>query len=173
VTPLPADVDLTDGVVSLRRWQPDDAPVLTEIWQDAELQRRFGVETPVTRDSIDGYLAGVAVRWAAGAQLSVAIVAGGEVVGGCDLDDLDTDEPDLGYWVAAPARRRGHATRAARLLLDWAVQNVDASKILLVVEPDNVASIAVATALGFRRVPDRHEVEDDRLLDVYELPITR
>jgi RimJ/RimL family protein N-acetyltransferase len=170
---LPEDVDLTDGVVSLRRWRPDDAAALTEIWQDGELQRRFGVETPVTRGSIDGYLAGVALRWAAGAQLSVAVVNGDEVVGGCDLDDLDTDEPDLGYWVAAPHRRRGHATRGARLLVDWAVEHVDAAKLLLLVEPDNVASIAVATTLGFARVCGRQEVEDERRLDVYDRALTR
>jgi RimJ/RimL family protein N-acetyltransferase len=173
VTRLPADVDLTDGVVSLRRWRPDDAATLTEIWQDGELQRRFGVEAPVTRDSIDGYLAGVTMRWAAGAQLSVAMVAGNDVIGGGDLDDLDTDEPDLGYWVAASHRGLGYATRAARLLLDWAVEQVDSPKLLVLVEPDNVASIAVATTLGFRRVADRQEIEDDRRLDVYELTISR
>lgn len=165
-----AELELGDGVVALRRWRRADGPALVAIWQDPELQRRFGVEPPVTDESIDAYLDGVDDRWATGVQVSLAVVAGDEIVGGCDLDDLDTDEPDLGYWTAAAHRGRGLATRAARLLVEWAMPRLDGDQALhLVVEPDNAASIAVATRLGFRRVEDRQEVEDGRALDVYVL----
>jgi RimJ/RimL family protein N-acetyltransferase len=164
---LPEDLELTDGVVALRRWRVDDAPALTEIWQDGELQRRFGVPTPVTGDAIDAWLAGVAERWRAGVQISLAVTVDGTVVGGCELDDLDTDEPDLGYWTAAPERGRGYATRAAAQLIDWAGKRLPGTAPQLVVEADNAASITVAERLGFERVPGRTVTEDDRILDVY------
>jgi RimJ/RimL family protein N-acetyltransferase len=94
-------------------------------------------------------------------------------VGGSDLDDLDTDEPDLGYWVAAAHRGRGYATRAGGLLLAWAAANLDDDRVLLVVEPDNEASLGVAARLGFRRVEGREVIEDDRRLDVYARTISR
>ena len=165
---LPDDLELTDGVVTLRRWSLDDVDALTRIWQDPELQRRFGVDPPVTTESITAYVDGVGTRWRDGKQLSLAIVVGDDVVGGCDLDDLDTDEPDLGYWVAAEHRQRGYPTRAGELLLTWAAVNLDADRVVLMVEPDNAASLAVAARLRFHRVEGRHEIEDDRLLDVYE-----
>ena len=168
MTGLPDELELTDGVVTLRRWTTADVDALTEIWQDGELQQRFGVEPPVTTASIGAYVAGVDARWRDGCQISLAVVIDGEIVGGCDLDDLDTDEPDLGYWTAAAHRRRGLATRVAAVLLDWAVAHLDAGAIRLIVEADNVASIAIAQRLGFRRLADLEVVEDDRVLDVYE-----
>jgi RimJ/RimL family protein N-acetyltransferase len=171
--PLPEHLELTDGVITLRPWSEGDIPALTEIWQDGELQRRFGVAPPVTTESITAYVEGVGRRWRDGAQIALAITTGDIVVGGCDLDDLDTDEPDLGYWVAAPRRGQGHAGRAGRLALEWARVNLEADAVLLVVERDNAASIAVAAGLGFRRIPERVIVEDDRRLDVYVRPIER
>jgi RimJ/RimL family protein N-acetyltransferase len=51
--------------------------------------------------------------------------------------------------------------------------NLEADAVLLVVERDNAASIAVAAGLGFHRIPERVIVEDDRRLDVYARPIER
>jgi RimJ/RimL family protein N-acetyltransferase len=164
---LPEDLGLSDGVVTLRRWRGSDTQRLTEIWQDAELQRRFGVPAPVTRDEIDAWLTGVAERWRAGAQISLAITVDDTVVGGCELDGLDTPEPDLGYWVAAEARGRGYATRAASLLVELADERLPGAALVLLVEADNTASITVAERLGFARVAGRTVVEDDRVLYVY------
>jgi RimJ/RimL family protein N-acetyltransferase len=156
-----------DGVVALRGWRGDDADRLTQIWQDGELQRRFGVPAPVTGDAIAAWLAGVDQRWRLGLQISLAVTVDGIVVGGCELDDVDTQEPDLGYWVAAPERGRGYATRAARLLVDWATALLPGTALQLVVEADNPASITVAERLGFRRVCGRTVIEDGRTLDVF------
>ena len=169
---LPEDLELTDGVVTLRRWSEADIDDLTTIWQDDELQRRFGVEPPVTTGSITAYIDGVAARWRDGVQISLAVSAGGTLVGGCDLDHLDTDQPDLGYWTAAPLRHQGHAARATRLLLDWAVASRGVTEVCIEVEPDNAPSIAVAERLGFVRAEGVERIDGARTLQVYELRVT-
>jgi RimJ/RimL family protein N-acetyltransferase len=165
---FPEDLELTDGVLILRRWSAADIDDLTTIWQDDELQRRFGVEPPVTTGSITAYIEGVAARWRDGVQVSLAVTVDGTLVGGCDLDHLDTEQPDLGYWLASDARGRGHATRAARLLLDWAAAGLGVTEVRIEVEPDNRASIAVGERLGFTpRATRRHD--GTRVFVVYGL----
>jgi RimJ/RimL family protein N-acetyltransferase len=165
---LPAHLELSDDVVQLRPWSFDDVPALTEIWQDGELQRRFAVAPPVTDASTTGYVKGVTGAWRDGVQLSLAIEVDGAVVGGCDLDELDQATPQLGYWLAAGARGSGYATRAAGLLVEWARDARDASRLGLEVEPDNAASIKLAERLGFSRVDGVERRDGDRLLAVFE-----
>lgn len=60
-------------------------------------------------------------------------------------------EPELSYHVHAPFRRRGFAVEGARAVRDFAFARFD--HVIALVRPDNVASQAVARALGF--VPGR------------------
>jgi RimJ/RimL family protein N-acetyltransferase len=170
---LPANLELTDGVIRLRPWSTDVVDDLTRIWQDRELQQRFDVEAPVTREAVSAYVDGVRARWRDDVQISLAIVAGRALVGGCDLDHLDTDRPDLGYWLAPDARGQGYATRAGALLLAWAEAQLGCSTVCLEVEADNAPSIAVAERLGFVRAHGVERTVDDRRLRVYQLSISR
>jgi RimJ/RimL family protein N-acetyltransferase len=60
----------------------------------------------------------------------------------------------VGYWVAASARGRGVATRALRLLSDWAFAALELSEIRLWTHVDNAASGLVAERAAYRRAPD-------------------
>jgi RimJ/RimL family protein N-acetyltransferase len=62
-------------------------------------------------------------------------------------------EAELSYWVAAPARGRGVATRAVRLLVDYAFAVLHADEVRLWTRSDNVGSRAVAERAGFVREP--------------------
>ena len=57
----------------------------------------------------------------------------------------------IGYWLLAPARGRGLATRAVRLLSDWALGPCGLDRVEAWVEPDNATSVAVLTRVGFLR----------------------
>ena len=165
---LPEHLELADDTVTLRPWTLDDVPTLTAIWQDEELQRRFAVPPPVTHASTKGYVRGVTGAWRDGVQLSLAIEADGAVVGGCDIDELPGDTPQLGYWLAAESRGHGYATRAASLLAAWAHDALGVRRLEMEIEPDNHASIAVAGRLGFTRMGGVERRDGDRLLAVYE-----
>ncbi len=170
---LPETLELTDGAVMLRPWRLDDVSALTGIWQDPELQRRFAVEPPVTDASTRGFVLGVTGAWRDGVQLSLAIEVDRVVLGGCDLDELDRATPQLGYWLGAGARGNGYATRAGALLVDWARDALRVLRVELEVEPDNAASIAVATRLGFSPVDGLERADGARRLSVYERTLGR
>src|SRR5262245_50975575 len=50
-----------------------------------------------------------------------------EYLGGCGLNQIDAANrrANLGYWIRTAAARQGVATRAVRMLRDWAFQHTD------------------------------------------------
>jgi len=59
---------------------------------------------------------------------------------------------EVGYHVEPGYRRQGVATEAVQALLDWAGREHGVGRFRAAIAPDNVASLAVAARLGFRRV---------------------
>jgi RimJ/RimL family protein N-acetyltransferase len=58
---------------------------------------------------------------------------------------------EVGYWLAAPARGQGHATRAVRLICEWGFKQLGLERIELLAATGNPASQAVALKAGFTR----------------------
>ncbi len=54
------------------------------------------------------------------------------------------------YWVNAPDRQRGVASRALGLVADWAFSN-GIQRLFLLIHPENVASNRLAERMGFTR----------------------
>ena len=57
----------------------------------------------------------------------------------------------LSWWLSAGQRGRGYATRAVRLLTDYAIENLGARRVQAEVDPRNAASLRVATRAGLQR----------------------
>jgi RimJ/RimL family protein N-acetyltransferase len=55
---------------------------------------------------------------------------------------------NLGYWVRSSQTRRGIATRATRLLADWAFQNTELHRLEILVAVRNHPSLRVAAKAG-------------------------
>src|SRR5690348_6832407 len=118
--PLP-DPPLADGEVRLRPWSVHDVPALVDAWADEEIQKWTRV--PVQRGDAD------ALRWIASEQLrrdrslSLDLVIGPAdeadptVLGEVGMVPLagGPSRAELGWWVGAPHRRQGVATRAVGL----------------------------------------------------------
>jgi RimJ/RimL family protein N-acetyltransferase len=76
----------------------------------------------------------------------------GAIMGGVELSRLDETAVNLSYWVFAPWRRRGVATRAVTLALDYAATAMRVSRVVMKVLEGNAASIALAKRLGAQLV---------------------
>jgi RimJ/RimL family protein N-acetyltransferase len=154
VTATPDTIDDPAGRFRLRPWRPDDVEQLMAIWQDPGLTERFPVEVPFTIESAGEFIASAVESWRRGDAFHLAVVAGDDpatILGGCDLSGLEGSEPpDVGYWLASAARGTGLAVQVVGALVEWAGTHLDAGELVLEVEPDNAASIAVAERNGFR-----------------------
>ena len=100
------------------------------------------------------YLKRVADGWDTDARATLAVVDAadpGALLGAAGLHAIAWDQrmADVGYWVAAPARGRGVATRAVQLLAGWAFVTLGLERLELRAHEDNTASHAVARRAGF------------------------
>jgi len=123
----------TDGVVTLRPPRPGDSQALIE-GRDEEFFRWLGpgAETPQP----------VACVW-----------VGGELVGWVDYDVehhwLEPGQVNVGYYLFPGARGKGYAFRAVQLLLAHLARDTEHRVATLLIDPGNVASLAVARRVGF------------------------
>lgn len=58
---------------------------------------------------------------------------------------------ELSYWVFPPYRCRGYATRSAELVCRFAFDDLGMTRVDVLIEPTNEASLRVATRAGFLR----------------------
>jgi RimJ/RimL family protein N-acetyltransferase len=147
------DRPLTDGKIALRPWQPEDVDPLVEICQDLEVQRFTSVPADYRREDALMFMAQKVAAEQRGDAVSFAIVDARQdrLLGSIDVRRRDDHRASIGYLVAAPARGRGVATRAVRLLSRWALAELPVARLEIHVRPDNPASQAVARRAGFTR----------------------
>ncbi|MGH2851663.1 MAG: GNAT family N-acetyltransferase, partial [Solirubrobacteraceae bacterium] len=76
-----------------------------------------------------------------------------DLLGGVTLWGVDggAGRGTVSYWVAAPARGRGVATRALALLVDWSLDDLGLERLEVFVEPENFRPQRAAERCGFAR----------------------
>jgi RimJ/RimL family protein N-acetyltransferase len=153
----PPSPPLSDGGVSLRRFELADVPAVTRACQDPEIPRWTAViPSPYTEADAVYWIGTHDASWSAGTDAPFAIVEadGGELIGSIGLHEFDwpATEAQAGYWVAAWARNRGVATRALQLAVGWAFADLGLTAVELVTKIGNSASERVAEKGGFQLV---------------------
>jgi RimJ/RimL family protein N-acetyltransferase len=166
------DPPLSDGVITLRAKGGDDVDALVAICQDPAISRWTRVPSPYTRADAEGWIAASDLERQAGHALDwLAVDEHGEVVASIAIQNIRADEGigEIGYWVAAPARGRGIATRAVRLAAGWGLDELGLGTLELLTHEGNAASQGVARAAGFTEtgateVPPREGLPPGRYL---------
>ncbi|MFF4037697.1 GNAT family N-acetyltransferase [Streptomyces sp. NPDC001816] len=99
------------------------------------------------------FLQAYAEKEAADAGRIRGIRYGGTLVGAVILRRMDVPQgiAEAGCWLEPAAVGRGLVTRAARVLIDWAVRERGIHRVEWWVSPENAPSIAVARRLGMRK----------------------
>lgn len=149
--PLP-DPPLTDGVVSLRAWAPEDHAGLLAA-SDDQLVRRYRYSLPDDPGQARAWLAAVWRDRLSGERLELAMIAGDDPapVGSIALWGFHCRNHSAmtSYWLGHAGRGRGLATGALRLLAAWAFEELGQQRLSLHVEVDNIASQRLAERCGF------------------------
>lgn len=147
---------LTDGVVTLRPWRDDDVAEAVA-GHDEEMARWFGWDPADVTEA--GHLDAITRwrrRWAAGEQASFVVEHDGRLAGSVELTREGAAGASLSWTLYAGHRGRGLATRAVRVLIDWAFADpgqggLGLQRVEARVDADNTRSLRVATRAGLHR----------------------
>ncbi|OAH12730.1 GNAT family N-acetyltransferase [Streptomyces jeddahensis] len=104
-------------------------------------------------ESSRSFLQSYADKTAADAGRIHGIWAEGKLVGGVLFRTMDVQQgsAEAGCWLEPSAAGRGLVTRAARVIIDWAVEERGIHRVEWVVSAANEPSIAVARRLGMTK----------------------
>lgn len=83
-----------------------------------------------------------------GTEYGYAICLDGVPVGHMSLMYIH-EEPEIGYWVSSEVAGQGIVTKAAQALTDFGIKTLGLQKIVIRVNPENIASNRVAEKLGY------------------------
>lgn len=151
------DQPLVSGPTALRPWRESDAELMVAVLQDPEIPRWTSVPSPYTESDARTFLSHGHDWLHTGTEASFAIVAASDIDrglrGGISLLRFAWGDRrcEVGYWVAREARRKGHATRAVKLVCAWGFRELALERIELHAAEGNPASQRVAERAGFKR----------------------
>ena len=144
---------LADGELLLRYPEDRDLDAIIPAFADAEIQEPANLPS-FTREELAANLPYLPALAASGRLMPLVAldVATDEIVGGGQLHHLDAERAivELGYWVLPHARRRGIATRIARVLAEHAF-SLGIERVAAYVNVGNVVSERVLQRAGFTR----------------------
>jgi RimJ/RimL family protein N-acetyltransferase len=157
-------VVLTDGVITLRVWQVDDAPAVFAACQDPLMARYLPIPQPFAESDASDYIRGRRAAWDGVDEQPFAITdcETGDVLGGVVRQLQLPHRAEIAYWLVPAARGRGIATRALRLVRDWSFDVDGLVRLELRTHPDNEASRRVAERAGFSMEGVRRAWDLDR-----------
>jgi RimJ/RimL family protein N-acetyltransferase/8-oxo-dGTP pyrophosphatase MutT (NUDIX family) len=152
VTDYGPQPELTDGVVVLRPWREEDIEEALA-GHDELIAHWFGF--PDTRPTAEQHRAAIE-RWHEGyvdqrRLVGFAVEHEGTIVGAVDVRKAGEGTGELSWTLYAGQRGKGYATRAVRLLSDYAIDVLGLGRVEAKIEPGNEKSIRVATRAGLRR----------------------
>ncbi|MGW3606266.1 GNAT family N-acetyltransferase [Micromonospora sp. NPDC005161] len=148
--------------LDLREWTDDDLPVMVELFDDPDVAQWTPLASPFDLTAARNYLNQARTRRAEGHSIQLAITTDGHPPFG-EILLFPTDpagrnprgrDAELAYAVGAAHRRQGLTGRAVRLMTTYAYQHLGVQRMILRIDPDNIASVAVARATGFEPTGD-------------------
>ncbi|MGH3313600.1 MAG: GNAT family N-acetyltransferase [Streptomyces sp.] len=149
-------ISLGDGGAELRPLEPWRAEeFLVHMDRGREfIGQHVGLPDVVTDlESSRLYLQSYAEKAAADKGRIYGIWTDGTLVGGVLFVTMDVENgnAEAGCWLEPSAAGKGLATRAARVIIDWAIEERGIHRVEWVVSAANEPSIAVARRLGMSK----------------------
>jgi len=146
---------LSDGVIRLEKLSDSHLSGLASLLEDPEVLENTRVPEPppqgFERDWLQAYKDGDADGTRDGFAIEDAET--GEFLGIAGLVAIEAKESqaEIGYIVVREARGRGIATRALRLVTDYALGEVGLARVHLMIGGENTPSMRVAERCGYQR----------------------
>ncbi|MGP3773391.1 GNAT family N-acetyltransferase [Streptomyces sp. SDT5-1] len=142
-----------EGLV-LRDWGEADLAAMPELFDHPDVAYWTPMASPFDAAAARAQLELCRKRRAEGTSILLAIT----VDGGAPLGEVmlrrAAEGMEIGYAVGPAHRGQGLAARAVRVMAAYAFEELGASRVILELEAENAASVAVATKTGFRLLDD-------------------
>ncbi|MGD6753523.1 GNAT family N-acetyltransferase [Streptomyces sp. BH105] len=153
-TSFPERLELTGEGLVLRDWSEADLAAMPELFDHPDVAYWTPMASPFDAAAARVQLDRSRLRRAEGASILLAItVDGGAPLGEVMLRPA-AEGMEIGYAVGPAHRGQGLAARAVRVVAAYAFGELGANRVILELEAENAASVAVATRTGFRLLDD-------------------
>ncbi|MFE2876128.1 GNAT family N-acetyltransferase [Streptomyces roseus] len=146
---FPDHMELTGEGLVLRDWTEADLTAMPALFDDPDVAYWTPIVSPFDEAAGRARLERDRRMRAEGTVVLLAItVDGGEPLGEVMLRRAP-EGTELGYAVGPAHRGRGLAARAVRVMAAYAFEQLGVDRVILELEAENAASVAVAVKAGF------------------------
>lgn len=151
-SPFPEHLEITGEGLVLRDWTESDLDAMPALFDHPDIAYWTPIVSPFDTEAAGARLERSRRLRADGTAILLAIT----VDGGAPLGEVmlrrAPEGTELGYAVGPAHRGRGLAARAVRVMAGYAFGELGAEQVILELEAENDASVAVAGRAGFTRL---------------------
>jgi RimJ/RimL family protein N-acetyltransferase len=147
---FPDRIELSGEGLVLRDWTEADLAAMPELFDHPDIAYWTPIVSPFDAAAARARLDRDRQLRAEGTTILLAIT----VDGGAPLGEVmlrrAPEGTELGYAIGPAHRGQGLAARAVRVMAAYAFEQLGAGQVILELEAENAASVAVANKAGFR-----------------------
>ncbi|WP_269856030.1 GNAT family N-acetyltransferase [Streptomyces sp. RPT161] len=148
-SPFPDRIELTGEGLVLRDWTEADLAAMPELFDHPDIAYWTPIVSPFDEAAARARLDRDRQLRAEGTAILLAITIDGRTPLGEVMLRRAPEGTELGYAVGPTHRGRGLAARAVRVMAAYAFEQLGVEQVILELEAENAASVAVATKAGF------------------------
>ncbi|MDQ0792215.1 GNAT family N-acetyltransferase [Streptomyces sp. B1I3] len=146
---FPERIELSGEGLVLRDWTEADLTAMPELFDHPDIAYWTPIVSPFDEAAARARLRRDRQLRAEGAAILLAITVDGAAPLGEVMLRRAPEGTELGYAVGPAHRGQGLAARAVRVMAAYAFEQLGAGQVILELEAENAASVAVATRVGF------------------------
>ncbi|WP_399087226.1 GNAT family N-acetyltransferase [Streptomyces sp. BBFR2] len=147
---FPERMEISGEGLVLRDWEEADCEGMPALFDHPDIAYWTPIVSPFDEEAARGRLERARRLRADGTAILLAVT----VDGGAPLGEVmlrrAPEGTELGYAIGPAHRGQGLAARAVRVMAGYAFEELGAEQVILELEAENAASVAVATRAGFR-----------------------
>ncbi|MFD7879552.1 GNAT family N-acetyltransferase [Streptomyces sp. NPDC059766] len=148
-SPFPTRIELTGEGLVLRDWTEADVAAMPALFDHPDIAYWTPLVSPFDEAAARARLDRDRQMRAQGSVMLLAITLDGGAPLGEVMLRRAPEGTEIGYAVGPAHRGQGLAARAVRVMAAYAFEELGAQQVILELEAENTASVAVATRTGF------------------------
>ncbi|WP_410534758.1 GNAT family N-acetyltransferase [Streptomyces sp. KL2] len=148
-SPFPDRIELAGEGLVLRDWTEADLAAMPDLFDHPDIAYWTPIASPFDEAAARARLDRARRLRAEGTAVLLAITVDGRAPLGEVMLRRAPEGMEIGYAVGPAHRGRGLAARAVRVMAAYASERLGAERVILELEAENAASVAVAAKAGF------------------------